>query len=327
MLVSHLGNVEVIIFTPKEIEGYSNVVPAYERKGDDFSEVLRVIKRMGGVDIIHVQHEYGIFGKGDGLIKLIKELKSENLIKSAVITMHSVWTNYRDTSFQRQLNVFDAVIVHSNCQLFELVWQGVNNTYLIPHGTIINPYLEYRDEIRREMGVEDKYIVLVPGFVRKDKNVDKVVKVVNEVGMLPLVAGEVKDQVDLSGAMVINKYLERDEMLKLYAASDVIVFYYKDHRGVYSVSGALHMAMGSFRPILGTAVPRLTELMSVPETIVRDLEDLKKKLIYIRENEEEYLNIMSPIFRYAIETSWERVAKKHLNLYKMLIENDRDRNP
>ncbi len=323
MLVEHMRAVDPIIMIPKEVKGRENVVPAFVRKSDDFDEVYYRIKLLGDVDVIHVQHEYGIFGSGEGLIELIKRLKREGLVKAAVITMHSVWTEAKDTSFQRKLGMFDVVITHSYCQLYELKWQGLNNVRVIPHGTLLNPYIENYSKIRKKLGIVTEKVALIPGFVRKDKNVDKVVKAIKEVGYLPLVAGEVKDEVDLSGALVINKYLNRDELLKLYAASDVIVFFYKDHKGVYSVSGALHLALGTFKPIIGTPVPRLIELSTVPDLLVNDVNELKEKLRLLLNNEEDYIKRMRPLFQYAVETSWDVVAKVHEKLYNRLVESDR----
>ena len=319
-----MQKVEAIVITPKEIEGSDKVIPAFVRKKDDFEEVYKLLKSLN-VDIVHVQHEYGIFGRGEGLIKLIKRLKEEGIIKSAVITMHSVWTEVKDTWFQRKLNVFDVVLVHSQCQLYELKWQGVKGAHLIPHGTLLNPYVGKYRELRRELGIGNEKVALVPGFVRRDKNVDKVVRVAREVGYLPLVAGEIKDEVDLTGALVINRYLSTDEMLKLYASSDVIIFFYRDHKGVYSVSGALHLALGSFKPIIGTSTPRLVEMSIVPEALVNDIEDLKIKLKYIMENEEEYLRRLAPLFSYGLETRWEVVAREHEKLYSKLVESAQGR--
>ncbi|RLG76871.1 MAG: group 1 glycosyl transferase, partial [Thermoprotei archaeon] len=137
------------------------VVPVFNEGDRGYEKLLDALAAIGGVNILHVQHEYGIFGAGQGLIKTVRDARDEKLVKKAVITMHTVFhpSSGRDkeAKFQKLLNIFDAVIVHSILQEFELQWQGVepSKIHRIPHGTLINPYLGFpRRTLASSLGID-----------------------------------------------------------------------------------------------------------------------------------------------------------------------------
>ena len=55
-------------------------------------------------------------------------------------------------------------------------------------------------------------------------------------------------------------YLLPQEILEVIALADAVALPYIDVKGLYSVSGALHLTMGSLKPVIGSRIPRLIEL-------------------------------------------------------------------
>ncbi|MEB3860771.1 MAG: glycosyltransferase [Desulfurococcales archaeon] len=307
--------------------------------------VLEALADAGGVDILHVQHEYGIYTTSTRILDLAAEARREGLARRIVFTLHTVYhplaARRGETRFQEAvLSEADAVIVHSPQQEFELHAQAggyLEKITRIPHGTMVNPYLSTpRPRLASLLGlpssVLDGFIAVVPGFLRPDKGLDTLAEA---AGMIKgrariIVAGEPRDEGLLKlldgapGVRLIPRYLSTSEILMLSALSDVILLPYRDPPGKYAVSGVLHLSMGSLKPIIGTNVPRLTELYTLaPRLVFRagDPRGLARLLDTISRAEAYELVVpyAGPLYSYAVRTSWPRMAKRHLALYRRLL--------
>ena len=332
------------------VEGFDEevgapVYPAFRRRSTSYSEILNVLAGVGGVDVLHVQHEYGIYGYGGGLLKAVTEARDEGLARKVVFTMHTIHHPLSRRSealgFQRGLNVADAVVVHSYLQEFEIQHQGVNplKIYRIPHGTLINPYSGTpRFKLLRELGLEGVkvkgFIMAIPGFIRRDKGLDILAEALRGLGEVPLTvitAGEVRDAEvlevlegikGLANLVLLDRYLSNEEILKLIALSDAVVLPYREELGTYSVSGILHLSMGSFKPIVGTRVPRLIELYQFVPRLTsppRTPSELAKKIRWLVGNYEYAIAYIAYLYGYAVRTSWIRMARRHISLYNELL--------
>jgi glycosyltransferase involved in cell wall biosynthesis len=324
------------------------VYPSFSHGEESYRELLDKLALVNGVDILHIEHEYGIFGRHNGIIEAVEEARKERLVRRVVITMHTVDHPYTlrtgTLEFQRQLNKFDAIIVHSALQEFELIHQGIDpvRIHRIPHGTLLNPYLWLpRYKLAESIGLREEhlvgFIIGVPGFLRKDKGLDILVKAVKPLlsdgNYTVIVAGEIKDPVlkkeveymisNGPNMVFIDRWLSNEEILKLVALVDAVILPYRDRPASYSVSGILHLSMGGLKPIIGTRAPRLIELyqhaprMTVP---VRSAEELTRKIKWLRENYDVAIAYMSSLYSYAVRTQWPRIARRHLSLYMNLLK-------
>jgi len=245
--------------------------------------------------------------------------------------------------FQRNLNVFDKIVVHSVLQEFELIYQGIdpNKVVRIPHGTFLNPYLwKPRYMLAEELGLKPSdlqgFVITVPGFLRRDKGLDILVKAVKPLlnsmrDYTVVVAGEIRDpelkdeieEMVMNGPnlVFIERFLTHDEVLKIVALADAVILPYRDRIGTYSVSGILHLSMGGLKPIIGSRVPRLIELYTrAPRLTIppRNPFELTRKIKWLRENYDVVIPYMSTLYSYAIRTEWHRMARRHLALYSTL---------
>ncbi len=250
--------------------------------------------------------------------------------------------------FQRQLGeLCDAIFVHSTIQHYELWMQGVDplKIHIVPHGTLLNPYVSHsKSRLVEELGLDidpNKLVILLPGFVRPDKGLDILVKVFKlvtpKIDAIFIMGGapqgaEADRIVDFMhhvsslhrSVVFIDRYLTREELLKLLALSDIVALPYRESPGLIGVSGALHLAMGSFKPMVCTRIPKLAEYCEiVPELCARpeDPVDFASKLIDLVENLESYRKELEPVWKYAVKTSWNSIASTHIKLWKQLIES------
>ncbi len=326
----------------------ARVIPSFS-KGDEASlrGILEVLAETDGVDILHFQHEYGIFGAGEGFLELLREARRERLARRVIVTLHTVvhplvgGEEERHRFQQSLLPEADAVIVHSHLQEYELQAQArgyPGNLYRIPHGTMVNPYLSSPRKFLVEalgLPVEALYrpVLALPGFVRPDKGLDTLVEAAGMIGgerLLIVVGGEVRDEKLLDALSerenihFIPRYLSTDEILMLAALSDIIVLPYRDPPGKYAVSGVLHLSMGSLKPVIGSNVPRLYELYTLaPRLVFRsgDSKSLARLILSVLDSSvyDMIVPYASPLYSYAVRTSWPRMARRHIRLYTSLL--------
>ena len=322
-----------------------NIVDTGEVIGNvNFKKIINLMNDR--FDVLHIQHEYALYPNNEAFIEFIKEVKSRKVCDKLVVTLHNVrhtyWYPNIDT-FQRKLvNLVDVVIVHSTLQEMELLHQGVDidKVVKIPHGTrLANIYS--KSYALSKLGLEfenNTKIVLIQGFLRRDKGLHIILEAFRKVNsvrddVVLVIAGKVQDIGtnntqyvntvfqrfgDIKNVLLLSKYFSRHEVDLLYSIADLIVFPYVDVTGDIGVSGAFHWALGSFKPIVCTRVPRLIECYEcAPQLTVPPLNilALSKKIVSILNNEIDVKTPIEKLKSYAIETCWLNVAKMHLKVY------------
>lgn len=332
-------------------EPYSgiNVINCFA-KGDIYY-LLKCISEVRQTDLIHLQHEYGIF---TDTISLSRSLKAIKLQGTPIIsTLHTVIHALGDEellSAQRYIiEASDVVIVHSILQESELIRQGfpVEKVYRIPHGTLINPYLSTtKSNLIKYLPLEvreDDILVSVPGFLRsRDKDYFTLVKafdlLAKKYDIKLIIAGSPRRKtpedialeefikettIDRDYITFFQGFLERSVLLRLLAISDIIVVPIVDQRKhPISVSGVFHLAIGSKKPVVCTRSHKLIECNYLtPELTLHNytVEHIATKIIEVIENPGMVKNAVDKLWNYALETRWEIVTGKHLEIYEAVV--------
>jgi len=99
------------------------ITPSFDRGEKSYNRLLETIAEQGVFDIVHVQHEYSIFGLHNGILRALSKMREEGIARRIVATMHTVYHSSYEGSkiLQPYLNSLDAVIVHSILQEMELI--------------------------------------------------------------------------------------------------------------------------------------------------------------------------------------------------------------
>ncbi len=176
-------HVEIICYTDGGKRGEKHVWPVLDLKKSNWSETLYKTIRKINPDLVHVQHEYGMYINDEdysfSLLRTLFKLRFTEEKIPLIMTYHSVYrlltameSKYMDTS----LNIIDAGIVHERYQ-FELLPMNIGrvpeNVYVIPHGAKkIKPY----PTAKRDLGLEGKKIVGMIGWWEEDKGFHRVVE-------------------------------------------------------------------------------------------------------------------------------------------------------
>ncbi len=325
--------------------------PCFYRKDDYVQKITEAVSRFCS-DIIHLQHDFAIFNPDGRFLNLLQELRKKTKI---VLTLHTVHTNETNDWNMEAMNIeeynfsmsqmVDAIIVHQVSMKEELVRQSVNENliYVIPHGTEILKQASKIEAMRKFGLPENSRIILSFGFFGKLKRKELIVEALPEVlkkvpNAYVFFSGYIRDWVQedfetrklceekakelgVSDHVIFaERYICDDEIYLVFSSSDVVVLPYVQEW--YSGSGCLHLAMGSFTPIVVSKIHKFDE---VPREISKEMvfnpndsSNLAKILIKLLVGNNFREMIIDNVKRYALATSWDLIAKAHIRLYKTL---------
>ncbi len=196
------------------------VYPAFHADDADLADKVFKMMVKFTPDIVHIQHEFGLFGPSQGVncIPLVYRIKLAGV--PVVMTLHSV---YEDFSREKKIvtealmRACDAVIVHEEYQKESILREigAFDNIRVIPHGA---REVEPVPDAKRRIGIdENTKAILLCGYFRPTKGMDRIVRI------FPKIAEKVENAVlVIAGKMRSTLYREhRDKFFHLVETSPV----------------------------------------------------------------------------------------------------------
>lgn len=282
--------------------------------------------------LIHLQAEFGIFPYVD---ELVGE-RVENNYK--VCTFHTTMRNpqvlldYYHTLDEH----YDCHVVHNFLAKKYLKAYMKSSIYVIPHGSILfNP--TPKDEARRKLGLPlNRKMVFCFGFASASKGFEEVAKTAKKMkDTLFVISGAVHGFVgqhskkvlerlksSSNNVIVLGRYLTEDEINLYASACDCLLFNYKTPGFISSASGALHRVIAAGKPLVTSIDNRLIELEDGRDALKfkrGDVEEMEYCLKLVLSDKELASKLGENARHLAEETSWQKIAKKHFELYEKLV--------
>ncbi|SFM83894.1 glycosyltransferase [Thermodesulforhabdus norvegica] len=322
-----------------------NVYPAFDYEDRDlphraFSTAMRFTP-----DVVHIQHEFGLFGPyfGISVVSLILLLRIFDV--PVVTTLHTVYSDIPPTHrilYESIIAQSSKVIVHEEFQKNSLLnaipYIDGNKIAIIPHGArIVHPV----EDAKEKLGLPaDKKIVLVIGYFRPSKNFELAVDILPEVlkkypDALLVIAGKIRGYEHKEYRnMLFNRiaaspvkehiYLIRGQLSQqafdtILSAADVVVLPYR----ITSQSGILAHCLAFGKPVVTSS----TEAMK--QTIARSgsgltcetRKDYVEAIVKVL-SDDEFSKKLSENARQYVKNhiSWPIVARRHIDIYSDLAK-------
>ena len=322
------------------------VIPCWDRNED---YVRPIVASANEVDLIHIQHEYGIFKLDERLPTLLRKF-GPNIKK--IITIHCLRPaqfskkGVAEENFVNEIaKLADHVILHLNSQKAILERLGIpsEKLHIIPHGTESSN--EDKGISRKRFGLPmDAKILVMLGFMKKHKCLhvilDALVEMLKERKDVYLfVAGSLApsaSQEDIDYAKFISKkiaelgiqnnfihddrFIPHEDVLHIIGVADIFMFPYVEEDR--AVSGSFHLAIGADKPVIATRIPKFEELGDVCDELLvlpYNSSEIARLAIRLFKDEEFKRYVLSKIRILKDKTSWEIVAKMHLELFKQQL--------
>jgi 1,2-diacylglycerol 3-alpha-glucosyltransferase len=295
-------------------------------------------------DLVHIQHEYGLFGeqRGMNVIPLAYKFKLSHI--PTVITLHTVLEkrDYEEQIIEKALvEIADAIIVHEQYQR-ELIIERVGHQYkiwVVPHGVRkIKPV----SKAKEKLNLEDKKIVLLLGYIRRSKNFERVVRIFAKVAesvddALLLIASEARRPEDISyrdeffefvansaakdKIKVLPEPFSQEKFDLILSSADVAVLPYL--RGAQS--GIMAHCFAFAKPVVVTSdVPAMADLIQKARSglVARTNSELAETIVTIL-TEKNLAKEFSDNARSYVEKhlSWQIIASRHMDIYNKILKN------
>jgi glycosyltransferase involved in cell wall biosynthesis len=318
-----------------------------------YEEAARFLN-FNNIDMVCLQHEYGIFGgsAGSHIVQLLRGLKMP-----LVTTLHTV---LREPNAD-QLRVMgeiaelsDRLIVMSqlSSQFLQEVFKVPGNKIdMVPHGVPDLPFLDpnfYKDRF----GVEGKAVLLTFGLLSPNKGIENVIQALPQIlakhkNVVYMVAGAThphilrregdkyraglqalaKDVGVESNVIFHNQFVSPAEMVEFIGAADIYITPYRHEAQV--VSGTLAYALGAGKAIISTPYWHAIELLDDRRGALVPFQNpgaIAQKTIELLDTPATRHAMRKRAYVFAREMIWKRVAQGYMESFSR-VRSDRMETP
>ncbi|HEX7830465.1 MAG TPA: glycosyltransferase family 4 protein, partial [Thermoanaerobaculia bacterium] len=307
-------------------------VDAYVRAADFLN--------VNAVDVISVQHEYGIFGgkAGSHLLPLLRELRMP-----IVTTLHTVLAtpNLHQRRVMDELTALSDRLIVMTAGAADLLRDvhGVDpdKVDVIPHGIPNIPFAGSKNRL----GVEGRPLILTFGLLSPDKGIEYV------VDALPTVLSHYPDAVYIvlgathphiierhgeayrlmledrvkrlgvqSNVIFHNRFVSRSELSEFLAASDIYITPYLNPEQI--TSGTLAYALGAGKPTISTPYAYAKELLADERGVLvpfRDASAIATGIVGLLDDPEKRAGYRDRAAAHGRAMRWPSVAHAYLRTF------------
>ncbi len=306
------------------------------------------------IDMVCLQHEYGIFGgpAGSHILHLLRGLKMP-----VVTTLHTV---LREPNPDQRMvmaeiaELSDRLIVMSELSsqfLQEIFKVPGDKIDMVPHGVPDLPFLDpnfYKDRF----GVEGKAVLVTFGLLSPNKGIENVIRALPQIlakhtNVAYIVAGAthphvlrregdryreylqaLAKEVGVESQVVFhNRFVSPEEMVQFIGAADIYITPYRHEAQV--VSGTLAYALGAGKAIISTPYWHAIELLDDRRGALVPFQDptaIAHKTIELLDTPAIRHAMRKRAYLFAREMVWKRVAQGYMESFAR-VRSDRMENP
>ena len=307
----------------------------------NFDSISRAAAALNNMDVVMIQHEFGIYGGADGVdvIALMDKLRVP-----AIVVLHTVLSS--PTRGQRAI-IMDiceraaAIVVMSKIAVDRLIAEvGIHadKIFLIQHGA-------RRNDAQVAKNKSERPIILTWGLISPGKGIEWVIRsmdLLRDLSPPPLyiVSGrthpkvmehegesyrerlqQLIDDLDLGNSVELRPaFLENEALDRLLASSAMVVLPYDNSEQV--TSGVLIEAVSAGRPIVATRFPHAVELLEdnvgilVPYRDAAAIANAVRRVLMVPEVAEE-MSYRTKVIAKGIQ--WPVIARQYIQIASRLM--------
>src|SRR5664279_2433140 len=340
---STAGLMVVAVNDPQSLYGYPARVQ-FEITENDLSSYKAAADFLNSsnVDIVCLQHEYGIFGgkAGRHVLRLLQHLKTP-----VVTTLHTV---LREPDVD-QLIVMQEIAARSArlIVMSEHSSRFLQNVFrvprmkidLIPHGIPDIPFID--EDSHKDSSIEGKTVLLTFGLLSPNKGFESVIRALPRIlsrhkSVLYVIAGATHphvrrregDQyrVQLQAlaeslgvkehVVFVNRFVSPQEMASLVGSADIYITPYRHE--AQAVSGTLAYAMGAGKAIISTPYWYATELLADGRGVLVPFDDsaaIANTAIELLRDIKALQAMRKRAYLFARRMIWDQVAQSYMQSF------------
>ena len=295
------------------------------------------------VDVICLQHEYGIFGgkRGSFIIELLRDLKMPVLT-----TLHTILKdpNIQERQIMMQLAEFsDRLVVMSERSvefLRDIYKVPEEKIALIHHGIPDVPFAG-SDAYKDKFDVSGKKIILTFGLLSPGKGIDVAIDALPEIvkahpQVIYMVVGathphlKMEQGEDYRNSLLLranelgvsdhivfhDRFVADEDLLEFIGAADIYVTPYLNEAQI--ISGTLAYALGMGKAVISTPYWHAQELLADDRGRLIPFQDhdaLAREVIDLLDRPDELLAIQKRAYNYGRKMIWSDVGRRYLDTF------------
>jgi glycosyltransferase involved in cell wall biosynthesis len=325
--------------------------------GRDFKEdyvLMADFLNHSSVNVVNVQHEFGIFGgeSGEYICDFLDKLK-----KPVATTLHTVLPNFENKTeevFKRVVDRSTAVVVLNQTTRSLVKRYGVpeKKVKVIPHGCPDVPLIP-TSKVKPILGLKNKIVLSTFGLLSKGKGIEYVIQALPEIikkesrivyYILGVTHPKVKSaegeayrnsllrmvkNLGLRGHVkFLNRFLSKPELYTYLQATDVYITPYLSPNQVSS--GTLSYALAAGKAVVSTPYLHAKEALGEGRGVFCNFNDstsIAERVTEIIENKRLRTSLERKAYAYSRKFTWPLVAKKYLNLFDALTRQSMEEWP
>jgi glycosyltransferase involved in cell wall biosynthesis len=295
------------------------------------------------VDIVCVQHEYGLFGgpAGSHLLKLLGEIRMP-----VVTTLHTVLRDpapeYREVMCKLS-DLSDRLIVMSR-KAFDFL----KDIYSVPeekiafihHGIPDTPFIDSSFN-KDKFGVEGKKVLLTFGLLSPNKGIESVLRALPAVtrkhpDVTYIILGvthphilqahgeeyrislqQLVRKLNISGHVIFqNRFVVLKELCEFLGIADIYVTPYLEEAQI--TSGTLAYAMGTGKAVISTPYWYATEMLAEGRGRIvpfNNPDAMAEQIIDLLDNDVNRHAIRKKAYTFCREAIWKEVSRRYLEVF------------
>jgi glycosyltransferase involved in cell wall biosynthesis len=303
---------------------------------------------MSGVDVVCLQHEYGIFGgqSGSHILALLRELRMPT-----VTTLHTVLES--PDAGQRQVLEELATLSDRLVVMSERAVEFLTGVYdvprarieLIPHGIPDVPFVDpnfYKDQF----GVQGKIVLLTFGLLSPNKGIEHVLDALPSVlayypNLVYIVLGATHPHVKAhdgesyrlslerrakshgveSHVVFINRFVSQQELVECIGAADLYLTPYLNPAQI--VSGTLAYTLGAGKVVISTPYWYAEELLGEERGVLVPFADpnaIASQVIDLLGRDADRHAMRKRAYLFGRDMIWPTVARRYEELFAAVRE-------
>ncbi len=306
------------------------------------------------IDMVCLQHEYGIFGgpAGSHILHLLRGLKMP-----VVTTLHTVLREPNPDQLmvmEEIAELSDRLIVMSQLSsqfLQEIFKVPGSKIDMVPHGVPDLPFLDpnfYKDRF----GVEGKAVLLTFGLLSPNKGIENVIQALPQIlskhkNVAYIVAGAthphilrregdryraslqaLAKEVGVESQVIFHdRFVSPEEMAEFIGAADIYITPYRYEEQV--VSGTLAYALGAGKAIISTPYWHAIELLDDRRGALVPFQNpgaIAQKTIELLDTPAKRHAMRKRAYLFARDMVWKRVAQGYMESFAR-VRSDRLESP
>jgi glycosyltransferase involved in cell wall biosynthesis len=320
----------------------------FQIDADDFDSYIQAAEAVNRtrLQVVNIQHEYGLYGGEDGeyILEFMRRVNAP-----IVLTMHTVIPEPRghfQEVTQRMLDVASSVVVLANAAV-PLIMDNYDlpseRLHVIPHGI---PNFTRKEAIRRRtkklLGFGERPLLSTFGLISPSKAIEYVIEALPAIverhpDVLYLVIGETHPHIrkregesyrnyltDLAQRLGVqrhvrfnNRFLSNSELIRYLAATDVYIMAYLNKDQI--VSGTLAYAVGCGKAVVATPFVYAQEMLADGRGIIvpfKDSQAIAGAVNALLGDRKKLLQMEERAYKFSRPMVWPNVARMYLELFR-----------